>query len=188
MGGNPFSIRKRVHNNLLIASILVVILALTLTVCGGGGSSPAGGGTTVSHFTYDLYFNVSNPSLPEALEFDVNQSFQGVRYTWGSECSFHNTKKWDIWNPATEAWVPSKVPCPTVSSGWHHLAWSLERVGSQVHYISLTLENTTYNIDTYFGLHPGWTQEDIDVAFQLDGNYQQAPHSVWLDNVTLTAW
>jgi hypothetical protein len=33
--------------------------------------SPFGGGNNVSHFTYDLYFYISDGSAPQALEFDV---------------------------------------------------------------------------------------------------------------------
>jgi hypothetical protein len=30
--------------------------------------------------------------------------------------------------------------------------------------------------------------EEIDVAFQMDGNYEQEPYNVWLDEVKLTAY
>lgn len=46
------------------------------------------GGNNVSHFTYDLYFYIDNPSAPQALEFDLNQTFGGYRWVWGSECNF----------------------------------------------------------------------------------------------------
>jgi len=37
------------------------------------------GGDNVSHFTYDLYFYLHNGDAPQALEFDLNQSFGGRR-------------------------------------------------------------------------------------------------------------
>jgi hypothetical protein len=40
--------------------------------------------------------------------------------------------------------------------------WNVERVGSQVHYISLTVGDQTYNIDTYYSNQPNWTLEEID--------------------------
>ena len=43
------------------------------------------------------------------------------------------------------------------------------------------------NVDTYFTAQPNWTQEEIDVAFQMDGNFEQEPYSVWLDEVNLLA-
>jgi hypothetical protein len=147
-----------------------------------------GGGTPLNTFTYDLDFYIDNASAVEAFEFDVNQSYGGIRYTWGTECSFLNTHKWDVWNPLTEKWVPSSAPCNTVTSNkWHHLTWQFDRVNNQVHYISVTLDGTTMPLNLTFPPQPNWKEEDIDIAFQMDGNYHQTPYNVWLDNVTLTA-
>jgi hypothetical protein len=142
-----------------------------------------------THFVYDLSFYIDDASAPEALEFDVNQSFNGVRYTWGTECSYKYTGHWDIWNPGTEAWVTSKAACPQVSSkAWHRLVWQFERVNNQVHYISVTLDNNVMPIDAYFPLQPNYVGDGVNVAFQMDGDYRQNPYNVWLDNVTLSSW
>ena len=146
-----------------------------------------GGGNSVSHFTYDLYFYIDDPAAAQALEFDVNQTFGGQRWVWGSECNFNASGKWDIWDDVN-GWTPSSVPCkPFPANTWIHLVWDFERVGNQVHYISLTVGDQTFNIDTYFNNQQNWTLEVIDVAFQLDGTYKQQPYNVWLDQVTLTA-
>jgi hypothetical protein len=60
-------------------------------------------------------------------------------------------------------------------------------VGDQVHYITLSVADQTYNGETYFTAHPNWDHEEIDVAFQMDGNFEQEPYSVWLDEVNLLA-
>jgi hypothetical protein len=57
-----------------------------------------------------------------------------------------------------------------------------------VHYIRLRVGDQTYNVDTYYPNQPAWTLEEIDVAFQMDGNYEQEPYNVWLDEVKLTAY
>jgi hypothetical protein len=57
-----------------------------------------------------------------------------------------------------------------------------------VHYISLAVTGQNYAIDTYFTAEPKWYAEEIDIAFQIDGNYKQQPYSVWLDEVTLNAY
>jgi len=54
------------------------------------------GGNNVSHFVYDLYFYIDNPNASQALEFDLNQTFGGERWVWGSECNFNDSGKWDI--------------------------------------------------------------------------------------------
>jgi hypothetical protein len=150
---------------------------------------PIGGGNSVSHFTYDLWFYIDDGTAPQSLEFDVNQAFGGTRWTWGSQCDFDQTHKWDIWDPLHEVWVPTSVPCNHFpSKTWIHLVWTLERVGNQVHYITLNIDNQSYNVDTYYTAQPKWYQEEIDIAFQLDGNYKQQPYNVWLDEVTLNAY
>ena len=150
--------------------------------------NPIAGGDNVSHFTYDLYFYVDQPDLPQALEFDINQTFGGNRWVWGSECNFKGSGKWDIWDDIN-GWIPTSIACnPFPANTWTHLVWNVERVGNQVHYISLTVGDQTFNVDTYFQNQPDWTLEEIDVAFQMDGNYAQQPYNVWLDEVSLTAY
>lgn len=145
------------------------------------------GGNNVSHFTYDLYFYIDNPDASQALEFDINQTYGGNRWVWGSECNFNGSGKWDIWNDLS-GWQPTQFPCtPFPANTWIHLVWNVERVGNQVHYISLTVGDQTYNVDTYYPNQPDWTLEEIDVAFQMDGNFAQQPYNVWLDTVNLTA-
>lgn len=150
--------------------------------------NPVAGGDNVSHFIYDLYFYVDNPTAPQALEFDINQTFGGNRWVWGSECNFNGSGKWDIWNDLT-GWQPTQFDCkPFPANTWIHLVWNVERVGNQVHYISLTVGDQVLNVDTYFPNQPNWTLEEIDVAFQMDGNFAQQPYNVWLDEVNLTAY
>lgn len=150
---------------------------------------PLGGGKNVSHFSYDLWFYIDQGDAPQSLEFDVNQAFGGVRWTWGSQCDFNQSHQWNIWDPLHEVWVPIPIACNHFPSNtWIHLIWNLERVGNQVHYISLNVADQSYNVDTYFGVQPNWTQEEIDIAFQMDGNYKQQPFNVWLDKVNLFAY
>jgi hypothetical protein len=149
--------------------------------------NPIAGGNNVSHFNYDLYFYIDNPTASQALEFDINQTYGGKRWVWGSECNFNGSGKWDIWDDIN-GWQPTVIPCtPFPANTWIHLVWDVERVGDQVHYISLTVGDQTYDVDTYYPNQPDWTLEEIDVAFQMDGNFEQAPYNVWLDQITLTA-
>jgi hypothetical protein len=149
---------------------------------------PLGGGNHVSHFTYDLWLYIDQGDAPQSLEFDVNQAFGGTRWTWGTQCDFNQTHAWNIWDPLHEVWVPIPVPCNQFASNtWIHLVWSLERVGNQVHYISVSVADQNFTVDTYFTAQPKWYQEEINIAFQMDGNFKQQPYNVWLDEVNLLA-
>lgn len=146
------------------------------------------GGSNVSHFTYDLDFMVDQPDNPQALEFDVNQTFNNSRWVFGTECNFKGDGVWDVWDGLLNKWVPTSVPCnPVQANVWNHLVWNFERVGNQVHYISVELNGQTTIVDQYQSNQPFWSIEDIDIAFQMDLDGSAQPYTVWLDNVTLSA-
>jgi hypothetical protein len=145
-----------------------------------------GGGTNLTHFTYDTYFMIDQPDRPQALEFDVNQAFNNHRWVFGTECNYNGSGKWDVWD-GVKGWQPTSVPCkPFPANTWIHLVWQFERVGDQVHYISVSINDQTYPLDLYFSNEPTWVMESVDVAFQMDGNFAQQPYNVWFDNFTLS--
>jgi hypothetical protein len=151
--------------------------------------NPLGGGSSVSDFSLDMYFYVDVGDAPQALEFDVNQTIGGTRWTWGSECNFDDGAQWDIWDDGNGVWVRTNIPCNHFpSKTWIHLIWTLERVGDQVHYISLKVDDQEFTLDRYFNSQHNWFADEIDMAFQMDGNGQQQPYNVWLDRVTLNAF
>jgi hypothetical protein len=45
----------------------------------------------------------------------------------------------------------------------------------------------TYTVDMYYPAQPNWYQEEIDVAFQMEGNDKQEPYKFRLDQVSLLA-
>ena len=153
-----------------------------------------GGGSNVSHFTYDLYFMIDHPENPQALEFDVNQTINNTRWVFGTECNFKADGKWDVWDAqggGVGAWVATNVPCVASAfpaNTWIHLVWNFERVGNQVHYVSVSVNDQLYNLDIYQQNQLSWTMEDIDVAFQMDIDSVHDPYTVWLDEVTLSAF
>ncbi len=159
--------------------------------------NPIAGGNSVSHFSYDLYFYIDRPEAAQALEFDLNQAYDDTglgnpqRWTWGSECNFKGETpgKWDIWDDAAGIWRPTSIPCnPFPANTWNHVIWNVERVGEQVHYISLTVNDQVYNLDIYYNNQQGWDLEEIDTAFQMDLDSNADPYNVWLDEVNLTAY
>jgi hypothetical protein len=154
--------------------------------------NPIAGGDNVSHFLYDLYFYIDNPNAPQALEFDVNQTFGGQRWVWGSECNFKADGHWDIWNdaPAT-GWEQTSIPCTAnmfQANTWNHLIWDVQRSGNSVQYNTLTLNGTVYPVNTTYPNQQDWTLEEIDVAFQMDLDSNGDTYNVWLDQVNLTAY
>jgi len=142
-----------------------------------------------THFQYDLWVYITAPNLPEALEFDVNQSLNNTRYIFGTECNFKGSHKWDVWDGGNERWVPSSVDCiPFAANSWTHIIWDFERVNGQVHYIDLTINGLTQPVNMYFAPLANVNASEINVAVQLDGDYAQDSYSMWIDSATLSHW
>jgi len=54
-------------------------------------------------------------------------------------------------------------------------------MNGQVHW---SLDRNLMTIDTHFSPQPDWWGTDLNLAFQMDGDYCQDPYPVWLDEVT----
>ena len=147
--------------------------------------------SSATHFDYDFWILTPDPSLPQALEFDVNQSFGGTRWVFGTECNLHGNGLWDVWDGSGTVgkWVPTQLGCPKLQPNtWAHFIWHFERVNDQVHYISLTVNGTDYPVDMYQSAQLNWPDDALTVAVQLDGNATQQPYSVYIDDLMLTYW
>ncbi len=146
-----------------------------------------GANSSVANFTYDLYFYVQNPSVGQALEFDVNQSVNGRKYIFGTECDTRYGHVWKVWNTAGHYWVNTNQPCYPAAYHWNHLTIQLQRAGSQTHFISITLNGATRYINKYFSSvsHSG---SELNVAFQMDLNSSGQGYSVWSDEMKLVTW
>lgn len=135
---------------------------------------------------YDLDFYIDSTSSAQALEFDVNQTANGNRYIFGTECDFRGTGTWRVWNGPAHTWASTGIGCPMPEAGtWHHLTWEFQRSGGQAHFIAVTLDGNRHDVVMAFdGL--GQSGSGLDVAFQADLNASGGNVSVWLDNVGLS--
>jgi hypothetical protein len=162
-----------------------------------GGSTPysdaiwwkqLGANNGATHFQYDLDFFLTNPQYAEALEFDVNQSIGNMKFIFGTQCNIKSGGTWDVWDTAGNAWRSTGIACPVPSANqWHHLTWEFYRDSSVTYFVAVTLDGVRHNVNYSFFAKP-WSANEINVAFQMDGDYAQHAYSAWLDNVTLRYW
>jgi len=146
-----------------------------------------GANPTVSNFKYDVYFYIKNPAASQALEFDVNQSIGGKKYIFGTECSIKSSGTWHVWS-SSAGWQNTGIPCHAPAAyQWHHLTEQFQRVSGHVKFVSITLDGRTSYVNRAFWPQGSGVQE-LNVAFQMDGNSSRTPYQVWLDKVMLTAW
>ena len=137
------------------------------------------------NFTYDVYFYGTNLELSQAVEFDINQFFDNLGFIWGHECRIAGGHEWDVWDNVTAHWTPTGIACNPVDNAWNHLTIQVQRTAdNQLLYQSITLNGMTSTLNQYYdpGSTPGWY--GVTVNYQMDGNYQQSPYSVYLDDLT----
>ncbi len=142
----------------------------------------------IHNFTYDVYFYVEDPAVSQALEFDINQFVNGQSFIWGHECRIGGGNEWDIWDDPSQHWLPTGIACNPLANAWNHLTIQAERTSdNQLLFKSITLNGETSNINIY-EQPTSTTWYGVTINYQQDGNYAQAPYSVWLDNLTFTYW
>ncbi len=141
-----------------------------------------------ANFVYDLQYYIKDPNASQALEFDVNQSVNGRKYIFGTECNIAETRTWRIWDPAAVKWVNSGVPCAKPAAyQWTRVVWEFKREGNNVVYVAVTVNGQKSYVNRSF-VSLAVNARELNVAFQMDGNYNQTDYSVWLDKVTLNYW
>jgi hypothetical protein len=143
----------------------------------------------IHNFTYDLYFFGSNLGLSQVLEFDINQYFNSMGFTWGHQCRIAGGNQFDIWDNVNWKWIPTGVPCNPVNNSWNHLVLQVQRTwDNKLLYHSITLNGKTTVIDRYFP--PFWVNGwyGVTANYQMDGNYKQSPYTVYVDKFNLIYW
>ena len=142
---------------------------------------------TLHNFTYDVYFYGSNLGVSQALEFDINQFFDGMGFTWGHECRVEGGNEWDIWDNVNMKWIATGISCYPLENQWNHLVLQVSRNSSnQLVYQSITFNGVTHTLNwTYAPFSaPGWW--GITVNYQMDGDYKQDGYTVYVDQLNFT--
>ena len=148
---------------------------------------------SATNFIMEMRFYYVDHSAVQALEFDTNQSVNGRKHIFGTECNVRHTKTWRVWtadpNVAKRgSWIDTGAPCLLGSYKWHSMKWEFKRLSDgRVHYIAVTLNGQRYIINRTYHSEPSSVRE-LNVAFQMDGNSSMTDYKVWVDKVTLTAW
>jgi hypothetical protein len=144
---------------------------------------------TLHHFIYEAYFFGSDLALSQAVEFDINQFFNGKSFIWGHECRIAGGHEWDTWDNAKQIWVPSGVACNPKENEWNHVVIEVERTSDdRLLFKSITLNDQKAVINRYDNPTPKQNWYGVTINYQQDGDRNQAPYSIWLDKVNFTYW
>jgi hypothetical protein len=142
---------------------------------------------TLTSFTYDVYIYNANFGLAQALEFDVNQFFNGLGLIFGHQCRIASGNEWDVWDNQNKKWVPTGIPCYMNDNAWNHVTIQVQRNSSnELVYQSITLNGQTTTLNWVFppGQSDGWY--GVTINYQMDGNSGQSTYTTYLDNLTIS--
>jgi hypothetical protein len=146
---------------------------------------------TAKNFKYDVYFYLTQPQNAQALEFDMNQAIGTERFIFGTQCNIKTggtVGHFDVWGNANGNWISTGIPCSAPTAFvWHHLTWEFSRTATTVTYIGFTYDGVTHYVNRTYTARPSSVNE-LNVAFQMDGDSAMHAYSTWLDKVSVTYW
>jgi hypothetical protein len=146
-----------------------------------------GAADSATHLKYDVAFYITNPGVAQALEFDNNQSNGVHKFIYGTQCNIKGNH-WDVWGNAAGNWISTGIACSAPTAFvWHHLTWEFQRTSTNVIFVGFTYDGVTHYVNRSYPARSSSVHE-MNVAFQMDGDFAMHAYSTWLDKVTLTYW
>lgn len=146
-----------------------------------------------THYILDYWIRPNADTLTnaEALEFDVVFAYGGRKWDFSHQFHYSGTHL-DTWDGSALKWIHTNIAMPKLDpTQWHHIKLYDERVGTQTHNISFTVDGVTYPVpDTYTWRNTRLTNwsNSVNVQVQLDDNSHGGPVSEYVDKLTLYAW
>ena len=142
------------------------------------------------NFIWEFWVYGNDASLSaQNLEFDLFQAVNGRKFMFGSQCNY-SKGIWQAWNYSNK-WVDlPKIPCHKFKPGvWTRVIWYMKRTwDNKMHYVSLTVGDTTYQVNSYQPTNMSTWNSTLGVQFQQDMNKYAVDYSIWVDKVKLSMW
>jgi len=147
-----------------------------------------GSSTTATHFRLDTYYQLSNPSVSQGVEFSSNKHVGTKWYKFSVQCSY-NKGVFSVWDTAGSKWVATNIPCRRPARNtWNHLTVNTEINNGKAVFQSLTYNGVTYAINKSFYPKTGVSSYTFGVHFQMDGNRTGDAYYAWVDNLKYSLW
>jgi hypothetical protein len=140
----------------------------------------------VKKLVYDFYMYVPAGIAPQAIEFECQQAANGYIYNFAWQANY-GAKIWRTFDYTAKKWVPTTMPFPGFTPGWHHIIAEYHAEGSNTVHDALTIDGvrTAVNV-TRPATYTGHSSEYLTNAFQLDLNSAPSPFSVYVDKMKIT--
>jgi hypothetical protein len=152
---------------------------------------------SATHFVYDTYVYITNPSQVGNVEMDMNQvKSDGATVIFGTQCSTY-TKTWEYtYVKSGTHWRSSNIPCnPRTwkANTWHHIQIATHRnTNGDVTYDWVNFDgahHVFYNAKAFSAEKLGWPKGLLLVNFQLDGyNTGSGSITAFVHNFKVFRW
>lgn len=154
--------------------------------------------TAVTHFVYDTYLYIVDPSQLQNVELDMNQVMaDGRTVIFGTQCA-SGTGTWEFTTASNNHphWHASNVPCNPkawAAKTWHHIQIASHRdAAGVVTYDWVNVDETFTGFQNASGpsaLSLGWAGGDLLLNFQLDGaSANSGSITAYTDKLTIYRW
>lgn len=150
-----------------------------------------------THFIYDTYVYIVDPTQVGNIELDMNQVMSnGATVIYGTQCSSYS-KTWEFTTVSGGThWHSSNIPCNPknwAANTWHHIQIASHRNGSgDVTYDWVNVDGTHSvfkNATGYSAEQLGWAHGDLLINFQLDGaNSGSGSITAFIHKMTIFRW
>jgi hypothetical protein len=154
--------------------------------------------TTSTHFVYDTYIYLTDPSQVQNIEMDMNQVLaDGKTVILATQCSA-NSGTWE-WSTITgkggAQWRPSNIACcpkTWTANAWHHVQIATHRdsAGIVTHdWVALDGALSSFqNATGPSAPNLGWGTGELILNFQLDGAGSSGSITAYIDQMTVYRW
>jgi hypothetical protein len=152
---------------------------------------------TATHFVYDTYVYLVDPSQVANIELDMNQVMSnGDTVIYGTQCSSY-TKTWEFTTVSGGShWHSSNIACNPknwAAKTWHHIQIASHRNSSgdvTYDYVNVDGTHSVFKNATGFSAEKlGWAHGDLLINFQLDGaNSGSGSITAYIHKMTIFRW
>ncbi len=154
--------------------------------------------TNATHFVYDTYIYLADPSQIANIEMDMNQVLSnGQTVILGTQCA-SGSGTWEYTKVAAGGthWYASNIPCHPktwAANAWHHVRIATHRDSNGIATYDGVEVDGVYtlfvNAAGPSALSLGWARGDLLLNFQLDGaNAGAGTIQAYLDKLTIYRW
>lgn len=145
---------------------------------------------TLHNFSMDTNVFITNLSVSQSVELDINMFKDGVGMEWGTQCNVLGDRVWDIWDNVDVRWMPTEIPCQLKNNAWNHVVIQVQREpNNDLLYQTITVNEVMYTINRTvapFHVPKGWW--GMNVNFQMDSDNKPSPNREYVDHMNVTYW